>query len=61
MAGVVGKLHRTMLYLHLFARPNRLRTYFTVSTAMSFNALDRNARPQAIWALGDDWRCWRRS
>jgi len=26
---------------------------------MSFNALDRNVRPQAIWALGDDWRCWR--
>jgi len=28
---------------------------------MSFNALDRNVRPQAIWALCDDWRCWRRS
>ena len=32
-----------------------------ICTAMSFNALDRNPRPQAIWALGDDWRCWRRS
>jgi len=28
---------------------------------MSFNALNRNVWAQAIWALGDDWRCWRRS
>jgi hypothetical protein len=50
-----------MLYWHLFARPNRVRTYFTICTAMSFNALNRNVRAQAIWALGDDWRYWRRS
>jgi len=28
---------------------------------MSFNALNRNVPAQAIWALDDDWRCWRRS
>jgi len=50
-----------MLYWDLFLRLNRLRADLVICTAMSFNALDRNPRPQAIWALGDDWRCWRRS
>jgi hypothetical protein len=32
-----------------------------VFAAMSFNAFNRNGRTRAIWARGDDWRCWRRS